>query len=376
MLPGIAKKRSSNFVLRTSCRLFLRPQQDQDQDLIEAALLRAKTAVQYDADGQVQLAIEAYAETIGLLCQVQQGPTPPVQRIHNAYADRIVALSTRESTEIQESLETYSEGSETTDYYHMHHWSLLKKLKQSMIFGGPIAGRLHVPKELWHKPLVNLPDLEKKLALAEYLLGCLKATRHHPVSDPGLVMQELSRLYQALLLNVQQDLDFKLIQRRKKAARWLSWSKKPVIVVDWIRHKSGSNIDDRYPMYIRTLIKVFTAAQFLDTWYHEYSDLVPSTPSSNAAREQILHKISACAETLGRIVSATVMPDFHLLWDAWVAEVVWSPRTDQRPCQFGKLWYLRMRSLEIRAMVDIVTREACNDLSAVPLPTPPGGRIL
>ena len=74
----------------------------------------------------------------------------------------------------------------------------MKKLRQSMIDGGYITGRLYAPKELWHQPEMEmLPDLDKKLALAEYLLSVLKSTRHDPL-DPALTMQELHRLETAL----------------------------------------------------------------------------------------------------------------------------------------------------------------------------------
>lgn len=84
---------------------------------------------------------------------------------------------------------------------HLHHWTLMKKLRQSMIDGGYITGRLYAPKELWHQPEMGmLPDLDKKLALAEYLLSVLKSTRHDPL-DPALTMQELHRLETALYVN-------------------------------------------------------------------------------------------------------------------------------------------------------------------------------
>lgn len=74
-------------LFRSTSRLFLRPNNEKaaDQALINAAFIRAKAAVQYDAEGQVQLALEAYAETIGLLCQVKhETTTTPLQQIVRA----------------------------------------------------------------------------------------------------------------------------------------------------------------------------------------------------------------------------------------------------------------------------------------------------
>ena len=80
-------------LFRSTSRLFLRPNNEKaaDQALINAAFIRAKAAVQYDAEGQVQLALEAYAETIGLLCQVKhETTTTPLQHIVRALSSFIL----------------------------------------------------------------------------------------------------------------------------------------------------------------------------------------------------------------------------------------------------------------------------------------------
>ncbi|KAI7874998.1 hypothetical protein K492DRAFT_240507 [Lichtheimia hyalospora FSU 10163] len=206
-----------------------------------------------------------------------------------------------------------------------------------MIDGGYITGRLYAPKELWHQPEMEmLPDLDKKLALAEYLLSVLKSTRHDPL-DPALTMQELHRLETALYVNpsdvgntatvaytgntsnnvsstVASSIKSTMGSMQHWRASW-KWSKRPVEII-----RNERSIDDRYPMYIRTLIKLFSTAQFLDGWYSEYSDLVAVSPASTVdIYQRILCKISMCAEALGRIVCTTVLGDFQVIWGAYMA---------------------------------------------------------
>ncbi|KAI8139959.1 hypothetical protein BJV82DRAFT_232642 [Fennellomyces sp. T-0311] len=288
-------------LFRSTSRMLLRTAKKQDELAVEAALAKAKLAVLHDSAGNAEEAIDAYAETVALLSKVKDDA---LVKIRDTYAQRITVLeqeipsvcteewsdgpptpvsinddpwrhspspsTTSEEPVFQTSPSLFFASTpihESVGATSSYYWALLKRLKQSMVQGGYLTDRLYVPKQLWYQPNQDIPDLDNKLALTEHLLSIVKSLRQR--SDPMRIMNELQTLEEALIKSTSVTATPTATHTTKKwrasLGRHIQSSWKNNKLVERIRQdpQVPRMMDDRYHMYIRTLIKLFSAAQVL-----------------------------------------------------------------------------------------------------------------
>ncbi|ORZ01149.1 hypothetical protein BCR43DRAFT_169007 [Syncephalastrum racemosum] len=266
-----------------------------------------------------------------------------------------------------------------TTIAEMRHWTLVKKLRETMVQGGRLSDRLHIPKELWYQENVTLPYLDNKLAHMQRLLDVFKRLKasacKHDASD---LYQELQTV-ESILREVQsQQRKFKSIMDQEHLQQQrTSIMKKSSSTGDvnrctssitrssslheidpaahgFIRHWRALSFlgaapphpqeqgtqpkqrrrtltnsrlsliqqkpsEDRYQTYIRTLIPLIATAQVLDEWHISYSNSVAETPAPSqvALYYRILCKINICTDLFGRILATYIISDFSTLYDAW-----------------------------------------------------------
>ncbi|KAI7851032.1 hypothetical protein BDC45DRAFT_572404 [Circinella umbellata] len=256
---------------------------------------------------------------------------------------------------VQQSQPQQQQQQSSSSFY----WALMERLKQSMVQGGYLTDRLYVPKQLWYNQQANhhiLSNIDYKLALTEHLLGILKSLKQHQYQkmDTMRIFVTLQLLEEALikssavmsissspttntatstninttntpttylssqtstLLNAKAKKWRDSINRQIQAAT--AWKNNKFVDRMRSEHNTPKMIDDRYNMYIRTLIKLFSAAQILDQWHTEFTTMDHNT--SSTIHQQIISKLELCTDMLGHVVCTNVLEDFKLLWESWVA---------------------------------------------------------
>lgn len=93
----------------------------------------------------------------------------------------------------------------TTEAGEMRHWTLVKRLRETMVQGGRLSDRLHIPKELWYQENVSLPHLDSKLAHMQRLLDVFKRLKASACKHDAPDLYKELQTVEAILREIQSQ---------------------------------------------------------------------------------------------------------------------------------------------------------------------------
>ncbi|KAG1450987.1 hypothetical protein G6F56_008203 [Rhizopus delemar] len=217
--------------------------------------------------------------------------------------------------------------------YKNQKFSLMNRLLESMMYGGYVTSRLHIPMDLWYQPSVRLPYIEAKIAASELLIAVLEKmnTRKHIEWNMNAVKNELRTLYQTLnqindtlmkklgchvlILPTKKDLVNTQRQSNRTSQAIVSWSSKFSKMRFDSRNTSPN--DEQNQLYIKILIKLFTDAKVLESWDTKLESLLENSGDRKPLVEEAYQINTACISLFVSIVCGFVMKDYDILLEKW-----------------------------------------------------------
>ncbi|CAO3684087.1 unnamed protein product [Rhizopus stolonifer] len=217
--------------------------------------------------------------------------------------------------------------------YKNQKFSLMNRLLESMMYGGHVTSRLHIPMDLWYQPSVRLPYIEAKIAASELLIAVLEkmSTRKHIEWNMNAVKNELRTLYQTLnqindtlmkklgshvpILPTKKDSVNIQRQSNRTSQAIVSWSSKLSKMRFDSRNTSPN--DEQNQLYIKILIKLFTDAKVLETWDTKLESLLENSGDRKPLVEEAYQSNTTCISLFVSIICGFVMKDYDILLEKW-----------------------------------------------------------